>query len=153
MVGVGRACLVRSSSINPSPSWAWSLPPSICQQFLNILHIFCAFFGTLFDCCVNGPIGALITGVLLLLLALPVNSVTAPPVQPAHHSSPCLQPPSSSSSYFLGARWTPITGLSITRGLIGSYALPLIGADLLRVLAFYGQGCTSPRTAAAIGLG
>ena len=33
-------------------------------------------------------------------------------------------------------------------GLIGSYALPLIGADLLRVLAFYGQGCTSPRTAA-----
>ena len=55
--------------------------------------------------------------------------------------------------FLLGERGTLITSLSITRGLIGSYALPLIGADLLRVLAFYGQGCTSPRTAAAIGLG
>ena len=76
-----------------------------------------------------------------------------PPVQPAHHSSPCLQPPSSPSSYFLGARWTPITGPSITRGLTGSYALPLIGVDLLRVLAFYGQGCTPPRTSFTIGPG
>ena len=151
-MGAGRACLVQSSFIIPSPSWARLLLSSILQQFLNILHIFYAFFGTLFDCCVNGPIGALNTGVLLLLLALPMTSVTAPPVQPAHHSSPCLQPPSSSSSYSLGARWTPITGLSITRGLTGSYALPLIGVDLLRVLAFYGQGCTPPRTV-AIGLG
>ena len=68
-------------------------------------------------------------------------------------SSPCLQPPSSSSSYFLGARWTPITGPSITRGLTGSYALPLIGVDLLRVLAFYGQGCTPPQTSFPIGPG